>query len=287
MLSIIVPVYNVEPYIEECVYSLLKQNYQDIEILLIDDGSTDSSGKICDFFQSIDSRVRVYHTENCGVGHARNLGLKYAKGDFITFVDSDDYVSPDIYQTNIAIMEKDNAIDFLQIPIFGRKAMQEKLVEGTSVIFDLWILENKKITNYFWDKIFRKSLFDGLNFPEDMRYEDRYLFSDILVKIKKVFISMRGLYYYRQHSGQLTKQNSVKLIENMIVANLHTLSNLPKKCYSAYVLCYWETWNLILNNSLDCIRQECFVCFPKLRMILLSKVALGIKLRLFFKCLSR
>lgn len=285
MLSIIVPVYNVEQFLEECVWSLLKQDYQDVEILLIDDGSTDTSGKICDSFLNTDARIRVYHTENRGVGHARNLGLRYAKGEFVTFVDSDDFVSFDIYRTNIAIMEKDHTIDFLQIPIFNRKRNAEKIVEGNCVIFDLWILENKKITNYFCDKIFRKFLFDGLSFPENMRYEDRYLFSDVLCRVNKVFLSSIGTYYYRSHSGQLTQQTSIFLIENMVQANIHTLSNLPKECCNAYIICYWETLKLV-ENFIPSLKENLFLYFPRWSYIIKSSVPRGIKYRLLFQSLK-
>ena len=99
IISIIVPVYNVVQYLDQCVSSLVHQSYSAIEILLIDDGSSDGSAEICDEWSKKDSRVRVFHTENRGVAHARNIGLTHAKGNYIGFVDSDDWVDIDMYET--------------------------------------------------------------------------------------------------------------------------------------------------------------------------------------------
>lgn len=283
MLSVIIPVYNVERFLEDCIISVLNQDYSDIEVLLIDDGSTDSSGSICDLFQKKDSRIHVYHTENLGVGHARNLGIEKAGGDYITFVDSDDYVSQDIYAANIDLLDSDESIDIVQIPIAGKKN-QQRCVEGKTNLFDMWILQKKIITNYCWDKIFRRQILEGLHFPMDMRYEDRFLFSDVLCRINKVYISAVGGYHYRSHSGQLTKQCDVRLKQDMIKANIHTLTNIPEECENSFIRCYWDTVvllkevpsNLIDFSSLYEIRK----LFPPLKTIWLSKTPIGIKLEL-------
>lgn len=283
MLSVIVPVFNVESFIEDCITSLLRQEYQDIEILLIDDGSTDVSGKICDQFQKTDARLHVYHTKNFGVGHARNLGIEKAKGDYITFVDPDDYVSPDIYKANIDLLETDESIDIVQVPL-ACKRMQQKTIEGRTNLFDMWILHNKIITNYFWDKIFRRQIFEDLHFPINMRYEDRFLFSDVLCRINKVYISDIGNYHYRSHPGQLTKRSDIRLIQDMIKANLHTLTNIPTGCRDSYIRCYWDTIVLLKDIPSEQIEQSLFYeikrVFPSFKTVWLSKAPLGIKLGL-------
>ena len=98
MISVIVPVYNVEPYLRKCLDSIIGQTYKDLEIIIIDDGSTDCSGKICDEYEERDGRLKVFHTENKGLSAARNLGLDNATGDWIGFVDSDDWIEPDMYE---------------------------------------------------------------------------------------------------------------------------------------------------------------------------------------------
>ena len=109
LVSIIIPVYNVEKYLAECIESVLKQTYQNIEILLIDDGSPDNSGKICDEYEEKDSRVRVIHKENGGVSSARNVGLEQANGEYITFIDSDDFVSESYIEELYIALENGNS----------------------------------------------------------------------------------------------------------------------------------------------------------------------------------
>ena len=264
MLSIIIPVYNVESFLRVCIISILNQDYSDIEVLLIDDGSTDSSGSICDQFQKRDSRIQVYHTKNLGVGNARNLGIEKAKGEYITFVDSDDYVSPDIYKVNIGLLDSDNSIDIVQIPLAGKKN-QRRIID-------------------FWDKIFRRHILENLRFPTNMRYEDRFLFSDVLCAINKLYISDKGGYHYRNHSGQLTKQCNVGLKLDMIKANIHTLGNIPIDFKGAYIRCYWDTIVLLKEIPSEEIEQS-VICeikkmFPSIKTIWLSNVPLGIKLQL-------
>ncbi len=109
LISIIVPVYNVEQYLEKCVKSIIRQTYKNIEIILIDDGATDSSGKICDKLKLKDNRIKVIHKENGGLSDARNAGLKVAKGEYIGFVDSDDYIKEDMFETLYNLNKKYNS----------------------------------------------------------------------------------------------------------------------------------------------------------------------------------
>lgn len=105
-VSIIVPVYKAEPYIRKCIDSILSQTFTNFELLLIDDGSPDNCGKICDEYAELDARVHVFHKENCGVSAARNLGLDHAKGDYVCFIDSDDWIDPDMLETLIGWEQK-------------------------------------------------------------------------------------------------------------------------------------------------------------------------------------
>ena len=109
LISVIIPVYKVERYLPRCIDSILSQTYKNIELLLIDDGSPDSSGDICDEYAEKDPRVRMFHKENGGVSSARNLGLDEAKGDYIGFVDSDDYIAPGMYEKLVELIEDNNA----------------------------------------------------------------------------------------------------------------------------------------------------------------------------------
>lgn len=283
LLTIIVPVYNVELYLSDCIESILSQSFDNFELLLIDDGSTDSSGEICDRYAKSDKRIRVFHTENQGVSAARNRGLDEARGKYISFVDSDDYIKADTYSQNIRVLEADLSIDFVQIPISDR-VYKSKIIEGKNNLFDAWIYSYKILTNYFWDKIFRRYFFEKARFPIGMRYEDRYLFSDILRLSNKIYISDYGKYFYREHPGQVTKQTSPQLKKDMIIANLHTLSNLPTTCVNSHIICFWETQRLIkqLSSNKDRLKlgNQLKSFIPKLHEIYHSDVPTGIKTRL-------
>ena len=117
MLSVIIPVYNVEKYLRKCVDSILLQDFANMEVILVDDGSPDNSGAICDEYAEKDARVKVIHKENGGVSSARNTGLDVAQGKYIAFVDSDDYLLPNSFQPNVEYMENHPDIDLLQFPI--------------------------------------------------------------------------------------------------------------------------------------------------------------------------
>ena len=174
MISVIVPVYNVEPYLRKCLESVLNQTYRDLEILIIDDGSTDNSGQICDEYKK-DERVRVLHTENRGLSAARNLGLDEANGDWIGFVDSDDWIEPDMYEVLLRKAEETGAdvvecgcyIDYAttsdEHPAIQRMVSNIEAVEA---------LIKNEVRTQVWNKIWRSHLFTDICFPEGHSFED-------------------------------------------------------------------------------------------------------------------
>lgn len=174
MISIIVPVYNVEPYLRKCLDSIINQTYRDLEILIIDDGSTDGSGAICDEYK-VDERVKVFHTDNRGLSAARNLGLDNAVGDWIGFVDSDDWIEPDMYSSLIKRAEETGAdvvecgcyTDFATTsnkhPSLQRTVSDKEAVEA---------LIRDEIRTQVWNKIWKRHLFAEIRFPEGRSFED-------------------------------------------------------------------------------------------------------------------
>ena len=204
LISIIVPVYNVEKYLNRCIDSILVQTYQNIEVLLIDDGSPDDSGKICDEYALIDSRVRVFHKENGGVSSARNLGLKEAKGDYIGFVDADDYIDSSMYEVLLNNLKTEN------VDISVCSYYQE---DNDGVFKKHWAKDEYRIINkdeqikclisnqYYtcscWDRLFKKELLANHFFDESVNYYEDYLFLYEITKgsAKTVFDS-KPLYYY-------------------------------------------------------------------------------------------
>jgi len=234
LLSVIVPVYNVEKYLDECVQSILRQTFDDFELLLINDGSSDSSLAICRKYEQEDSRIKVFDKKNGGQSSARNLGLDKALGQFVSFIDSDDYISQDFFEAGIASLESSNNADFVVLPYqrdncdFDNHYTLSLSTVETSMerLFSLWI-NGKLLTNYMCDKIWRYDLFKNLRFPEGMIYEDRYIFADILTRSKGVKFVNRGCYYYRMRDGQTTRLVTEHSLRSMIESDKHILDVMP------------------------------------------------------------
>ena len=213
MISVIIPVYNVEEYLEECLKSILHQTYKKLEIILIDDGSTDKSGKICDKYKKIDSRIVVIHKTNGGLSSARNYGLKIAKGEFIAFVDSDDYIDIHTYEESINCMLKYNC-DIVEFKICGRDIDSKKKViemDKNEVMYKHISSDYEYPNVAVWNKLYKGNLIKNLRFPEGKIHED-YMFQCVALKnsVKYIFLN-ESLYYYRIRENSITHANfSVK-----------------------------------------------------------------------------
>ena len=202
-ISVVVPVYNVEKYLERCIESIIKQTYQNLDIILVDDGSTDSSGKICDFYATKDSRINVIHQMNGGLSDARNKGISVSRGELIAFIDSDDYVAIDYieylhellvqYNADISICayKESNSInyDFNEI----KKNVID--VFNTEQAFKNYCYQ-KGITQSAWGRLFKKSLFNNIFFPVGKLYEDEGFFYKILSSSRTVVKGNQIKYLY-------------------------------------------------------------------------------------------
>ena len=212
MISVIVPVYRVEPYLRQCVDSILSQTYEDLEVLLIDDGSPDRCGEICDEYQRQDTRVRVFHTENRGVSAARNLGLRVAKGEYIGFVDSDDWIEPDMYEVLLKRIEETGA-DISVCGVFYEfttKSIESPCVE---TIYDpndaVYALICGDLKIQVMNKLWSKEMARLFQFPEGHAFEDIFTVHRVLMKSKKVATVEKTLYRYRQRKGSIARAYSM------------------------------------------------------------------------------
>lgn len=217
MISIIIPVYNVEDYIRKCIDSVRDQRYQDIEILLIDDGSEDQSGNICDEYSTRDDRIRVVHTGNYGLAAARNLGLSLAKGEYIGFVDSDDWIETDMYEVLIKRMNEEG-VDICACGYGYEKAYSTKTVELRETVYDrieaMHALLIEDINYHVWNKLYRREILEEITFPEGRNYEDIETMYKILYKCQKVAVSHLSKYHYRMRNDSITQTyNSRNLID--------------------------------------------------------------------------
>lgn len=219
LLSVIVPVYNTELYLETCLESILNQSYKKLEIILIDDGSFDCSGKICDDYGCLDKRVKVIHQKNKGLSAARNVGLEMATGEYIAFVDSDDYLALDCYDQCISTMER-TRVDICCYDIFEQYGDLIKTVshmpngnllkpffakDKLQLLFSLWPL--------VWAKVYKKSFLNEnkLRFVEGIIYEDNPFVLGCWIRNPLVVILNKHLHYYRmKRPGQLSGDNNPK-----------------------------------------------------------------------------
>ena len=222
-ISIIVPVYKVEKYLDTCVNSLVNQTQENIEIILVDDGSPDNCPKICDDWAKKDSRIKVIHKENGGLSDARNKALEIATGDYIGFVDSDDYVSLDMYKTLVELLEKNDAdISICQYVRFTENDTPQFTNDNEIYTFDNNIevlkcmFSDKLVANAVWDKLYKKEIFDGIRFPVGMNYEDSYTTYKLILKANKFAITTSKFYGYMQRSNSIMATYSLKGLKNLM-----------------------------------------------------------------------
>lgn len=204
LVSVIVPVYNVENYLEECIVSIVVQSYSNFELLLVDDGSTDSSGDICEMLKRkySDIDIFVYHKENGGLSDARNYGIDRANGSYITFVDSDDYIKPDYIEELVESLEKNEA----DMSVCGLSLLKNGILIATNDARgkDLFNRENavkmalkNRIRQSAWGKMYRREVFKSIRFPKGLLYEDLAVFFDILLQCDRIAVFDSPLYIYR------------------------------------------------------------------------------------------
>lgn len=213
LCSIIVPIYNVEELLPRCIDSLIGQQYQNIEIILVNDGSTDSSEAICREYLNRDSRIKLINKENGGLSSARNAGLKLSKGEYILFVDSDDYVTSDFCSVGVDGFLNHNA----DVVIFGfnnifvdTNKIIEKHCRKSRVISKEEALKGTLIDGYInslaWNKAYKRELFDNIKYPEGMVFEDVGTTYKIFDKANTIYISSNITYNYELRNGSISNK---------------------------------------------------------------------------------
>lgn len=215
LVSIIIPVFNVRPYLVEALDSVIAQSYDRLEIIIIDDGSTDGSGLICDQYAIKDSRIRVIHQENKGLSNARNAGIDICRGDVIAFVDPDDAVYPDYIRNMLTAMIRENVdIVLCKYTIHNKTGLMRyksrernlPVIEAGKYGHDdaLRSLIAGKINVAVWNKLYRRKLWETIRFPEGHVYEDIDTTFRIIDICRDIYVLGIPLYYYRQRPGSIT-----------------------------------------------------------------------------------
>lgn len=226
-LSVIVPVYNAEKHISECIESIIAQSYESIEIILVNDGSTDSSGELCEYYTKY-SNVKVIHMENGGVGAARNRGCAHATGDYITFVDSDDFLlKRETYARCMSYLEDHQEVEVLQFPTYyvDENRNIKELYTTTSLIeyhyenvFREWYRGTDLINYCLWNKIFKSSCFEKSPFLVGRIFEDIFFVAKIADKVNHCVVVPWGGYAYRINLSSLTHTSNTKMMWDSVLA---------------------------------------------------------------------
>lgn len=218
LISVIVPVYNVEDYLAACINSIIAQSYSNLEIILIDDDSTDSSGKICDKFASIDTRIRVIHKQNGGLSDARNHGIDIATGYYIIFVDSDDTITPDAIATLYSLVCEHNAA--IAMATFNNHCKcRGRVITLPGIDAASRMLYQKDMDSSAWNKLYHSRLFQKHRFTEGIFYEDIDFVIRLLPEVDRVVWTDRSLYNYRLRPSSIIGNFSLKRLDVLDVTD--------------------------------------------------------------------
>lgn len=267
LVSVVIPVYNVESYLRECIVSVVEQTYTNIEIILVDDGSTDNSGTLCDEFALSDSRICVFHKKNGGLSDARNYGIRQSHGSLISFIDSDDYVSPDyimhLYQ---ALVKGKTDIATTSICIFhdGESPKKHKRDMAAFHVYDACdaledMLYMRHLEPNAFPKIYKKELFDTIQYPVGKLYEDIATTTKLIDKAGRISYSDQEDYYYRirPNSIQTASFNPKKLdlLDQLGVVKSIVRAKYPSATGAYYSKEQSALFNLCMNIPQNSVGQ--------------------------------
>lgn len=276
LISVIVPVYKVEPYLDRCVQSIVDQTFTNLEIILVDDGSPDRCGIMCDAWAEQDSRIRVIHKENGGLSDARNAGIEFATGDYIAFVDSDDWIEPQMYETMLAVLLREGA-DICACNILSCYPNRQsawgcgEYTVGSSDIFLSMLYNDADYPVSAFNKLYRKALWAELRFPKGKICEDAFTTYLLVDKAHRLVQITEALYCYRirENSIMTSTFRPARMDEeeawrcNYEFINQHYPAIFP----AAYDF-YLQKVNVLLHVIPKSQRQQYFREFRMLREIL-------------------
>lgn len=304
-ISIIVPVYNVEAYLERCVESILKQTYTNLEILLVNDGSTDKSGELCDKLALRDHRIRVIHKENGGLSDARNRGIDEASSNLIGFIDSDDYIDEDMYETLYCQMVASKA----DLSMCGHYDVYHQIPEKQVAEIKTWelmpeeaikmVMEAKILSVTAVNKLYKKALFEQLRFRIGKIAEDAFIMVDLIHQCSKIVATNEKKYYYVHRENSITTQKFSLKFLNVIEAyeqNAKIISeNYPDLYDVAIMRLNWAYFYvldrlLVDNDFKDKVLEDRLISYLKKNkksILMDSRFTRARKMSFLALCLSR
>ena len=292
-ISIIVPVYNVEKYLSRCVDSILNQTFTDFECILVDDGSPDNCGKICDEYAKKDKRIRVIHKENGGLSDARNAGIDIAQGEYIGFVDSDDWIHPQMYEILY------NGIIENNVKISACK-LEEEIEAGQfkriyNPCFNVYNGLDFLVSNYFIavsppTKLYHKSLFDNIRYPVGRLHEDAFVVYKLFFKADNIAFTDNALYeYFRNSDGITHSEFSLKRLDvlDAVEEQCEFFKNLGKREHYKWairhlIFIYWCNYRYTLGSEREEIKKANEAIAKKLkRLLITNKIYAGVKIKTY------
>lgn len=224
LISVIIPIYRVEPYLKKCIDSVCAQTYRNLQIILVDDGSPDSCGSICDKYAKEDPRITVIHKENGGLSSARNAGLDIAEGEYIAFVDSDDSIKADMLELLCDSLEKNDAdmslcgieLEDINGRTIGKVAPKEETVLGEDDFWRFLYYQNELLGVVAWNKLYRHELFEGVRYVEGKVHEDEYILHRLVSRCLRISLLPESKYIYLQRPNSISAATSVeKLLDGL------------------------------------------------------------------------
>lgn len=302
LISVIVPVYKVESFLERCVKSITSQTYHNLEIILIDDGSPDNCPKMCDEFKNADNRIKVIHKQNSGVSSARNDALKIASGKYVAFVDSDDWIEPNMYEEMVSCAEKEDAdLVFCRVREAYDDGTFNNLVEE-----NLDKIKNKEIKYLFcnarkgcrlanlistpWRTLYKKEIVDGLKFNESLKYgEDLYFVLDAIEKSNKISVCDKYLYNYFKNTNSVCNSINDSYFANTKKFHEHSKKYIKQKNLDfEYLINHLYLYRNVINkasqNDFEKIMKDMYEndedfknCFKKENYKKIQKLEIGLK----------
>ncbi|MDD7738629.1 MAG: glycosyltransferase [Fusicatenibacter sp.] len=225
LISVVIPVYNIQEYVDDCIESVVHQTYQNLEIIIVDDGSIDQSGKKCDAWAGKDPRIQVIHQKNGGLSEARNTGMKYVSGNYVGFVDGDDVIFPEMYQklldnmretsaqisccelkrdTNFSLNQSLKTLDGYPIEDLEEQKKKRRVLSGRDAMQALVYENHFQVT--VWNKLYHKSILDGISFEKGKYHEDEFWTYQVVARAERIVVLDEELYGYRLRENSITTQ---------------------------------------------------------------------------------
>ena len=271
LISIIVPVYKVEQYLIKCVSSLQAQTHSNIEIILVDDGSPDKCGEICDRLKEADSRIRVIHKQNGGLSDARNAGLDVAQGEYVGFVDSDDWVEPEMYEKMLSSLQEnqaDIAICCIEKVFKDKSQIQDvrrdHVYTNRKALYEL--INDKSVNNFAWNKLYKKDLFLGLRYPVGRIFEDLLFTYKLFERANRVTHLNSVYYHYLRRDDSILSTWPLNIEIEFLVAQQDRYRDMiekhpifSKKLSQKYISSLYNLKRVILNKGDKSERRSAYL----------------------------